>query len=108
MALIVCPDCESQVSDQALACPKCARPMAAATIVATTPDVSKERASSTLSHAGVGFFVGFMLVWGGCGKFESMEPNGFALSAFGGAIFAILGAILGAVLGGSKQKEETP
>lgn len=26
MALITCPDCGSQVSDQALACPKCGRP----------------------------------------------------------------------------------
>ena len=27
MALIKCPDCSTEVSDQAAACPKCARPM---------------------------------------------------------------------------------
>lgn len=27
MALLLCPDCEHQVSDQAPACPKCGRPM---------------------------------------------------------------------------------
>ena len=27
MALMVCPDCSSQVSDQATSCPKCGRPL---------------------------------------------------------------------------------
>lgn len=35
MALIACPDCGTQVSDSARACPKCARPMAATTIEQT-------------------------------------------------------------------------
>lgn len=30
MALITCPDCQKQVSDQAPACPNCGRPIAAA------------------------------------------------------------------------------
>jgi hypothetical protein len=55
------------------------------------------------SYAVFGAFVGFMvggtLVWGGCGGFGSMEPKGYAIAAFGGAVFAILGAILGAVIG---------
>jgi len=29
MALITCPDCTTEISDAAVACPKCARPMAA-------------------------------------------------------------------------------
>ena len=36
MGLIACPDCGRQVSDQAPACPQCARPMAAAP--APTPE----------------------------------------------------------------------
>ena len=28
MALVYCPECDSQVSDQAIACPKCGYPIA--------------------------------------------------------------------------------
>jgi hypothetical protein len=55
--------------------------------------------SYSLFGAFIGFMVGGMLVWGGCGGFGSMEPKGYAVCAFGGAVFAILGAILGAVIG---------
>ena len=27
MALIICPDCSTEVSDQAISCPKCGRPL---------------------------------------------------------------------------------
>ena len=37
MALIACPDCGVEVSDQATACPKCARPIALRTSGATAP-----------------------------------------------------------------------
>ena len=96
MPLIVCPDCQTQVSDQALACPKCARPLSAAE--------AEKKGSSAVSGATAGFIAGFTLVWGGCGKFQGLEPKDFAVCAFGGAIFAILGAILGTVLGGSTKK----
>lgn len=35
MALITCPDCQSQVSDLSPACPKCGRPIRPQTIEAT-------------------------------------------------------------------------
>ena len=43
MALINCPDCGTEVSDAALACPKCARPIAAAvTHIAPPPPTPKK------------------------------------------------------------------
>ena len=36
MPLIACPDCGRQVSDQATACPSCARPLGGATLVEQT------------------------------------------------------------------------
>jgi TM2 domain-containing membrane protein YozV len=43
MALIVCPDCSTQLSDLAPACPKCGRPMRATAPVATTTKRPKNR-----------------------------------------------------------------
>lgn len=36
MGLITCEDCGAQVSDKATACPKCARPLGAATLIEQT------------------------------------------------------------------------
>lgn len=52
MPLISCPDCGSQVSNQASACPKCARPIASP--VATQ--------SSGVDSSGLYGF-GFILAW---------------------------------------------
>ncbi len=50
-----------------------------------------------VSGAAMGFIVGVILVWQGCGRGTSLAgaPEGLAMCAFGGAIFAILGALLG-------------
>jgi hypothetical protein len=48
MALINCPDCEAEVSDQAEACPKCARPLA--------------RTKSVRPGRIIGFVLGFGLI----------------------------------------------
>jgi hypothetical protein len=74
-----------------------------ATALATAPrmDVSKQRASSALLYAGIGFVVGSMVVWGGCRPAGRVPP--LAVCAFGGVLFAILGAILGSVMGGVKK-----
>jgi hypothetical protein len=39
MALMICPECGNEVSDQAFACPKCGRPFEAPTVVTTPPPV---------------------------------------------------------------------
>jgi hypothetical protein len=98
MPLTACPDCQTQVSDAAPSCPKCGRPMGTA-LVRPVDGTSGMAGSYSLFGAFIGFMVGGMLVWGGCGGFGSMEPKGYAVCAFGGAVFAILGAILGAVIG---------
>lgn len=102
MALITCPDCTSEVSDQATACPKCARPL----VKAPPPqDVSGARASNTLTFAAVGFFIGMALVWTGCNiGGDAFEPKNFMVMCMGGGLFAILGAILGAIVGSVRTK----
>jgi hypothetical protein len=101
MALMTCPDCLSEVSDRATACPKCARPL---TPAVAARDVSGSRASSTLVFAGVGFLVGMGLVWSGCrlGR-DAFEPMAIMVMCLGGVMFAILGAILGAIVGSMRS-----
>lgn len=75
------------------------------TAATATPgtDAAKNRTSNTLFWSGLGFVAGFLLVWGGCGQFRSLESQGIVACTFGGVIFALLGAVIGAVLGGSKK-----
>lgn len=82
MALIACPDCQTQVSDQAPSCPKCSRPMKATTIEAT----GKKWKTFQL--------VGGMLVLGGCVATMSGED-----AALFGVVFFIVG--IGALVTGS-------
>ncbi|HEX8399862.1 MAG TPA: zinc ribbon domain-containing protein [Pyrinomonadaceae bacterium] len=42
MALVICPECRNEVSDQAVACPKCGRPFEAPTIVVPPPVAPRE------------------------------------------------------------------
>lgn len=42
MALMICPECGNEVSDQAIACPKCGRPFEAPTVVVPPPVVPRE------------------------------------------------------------------
>jgi type II secretory pathway pseudopilin PulG len=54
MALIVCPDCSTQVSDQAMACPKCGRPTArGASYVAAPAKAGMGTAATVLVIVGV-------------------------------------------------------
>lgn len=73
MPLITCPDCSSQVSDAAPACPKCGRPIAA---VAAQP-VSVQRGIGTGVKIGFGMFIVLpLLLFGGCLFFFSMLFTG--------------------------------
>lgn len=92
MALIKCPDCGTEISDQASACPKCARPM-----TTVQGQAVKQRSTPTTTGAVLGFIVGFALVWGGCWIGRPMGTSEIMTCSFGGALFAILGAILGAI-----------
>jgi len=64
MALVTCPDCSSQVSDAAPACPKCGRPFA---VVAPTPQPGKfldpgANARSCLGVIAFLFIMAFLIV----------------------------------------------
>lgn len=66
MGLLVCPDCGTQVSDQAPACPSCGRPVVLPTSVppSTVPAGDSSKASSS---SGIGCLVIIVLVlaiWG--------------------------------------------
>jgi hypothetical protein len=106
MALTTCADCQAQVSEAASACPRCGRPLSigsAAPALAGASSASR-RGRSALAGTGVGFLVGFALIWAGCSHFAEMKTSEVVLAAIAGALFAILGAILGAVLGGARHR----
>lgn len=102
MALIRCNDCQTEMSDQAAACPRCGRPNAAASAVAS-PRIQVTakggRAGSAVLGATLGFALGTVLVWQGCAHGQAMTSQELTLAAFGGIVSGILGAILGAVIG---------
>ena len=95
MALVACPDCKAEVSDAAPTCPRCGRPMGAVPVAAV-----KIR-KPALSYAGIGFLVGFCLVWGGCEGFgvERFDTRLLVMCIFGGGAISLLGAVIGAVIG---------
>ena len=63
MALIKCPDCQSDVSDLAPACPKCGRPIAAkSTPVAMTPEATIRKPISLGVKIGIGMFIVLPLI----------------------------------------------
>ena len=97
MALITCPDCKTEISDAAPACPKCGRPPTAPS------NLSATRASSTLYYAVIGFVAGFVLVWAGCAGGRGLDSRDIVICSFGGGLFAILGAILGSVVGAVRK-----
>ena len=60
MALVVCPDCQTQVSDQAPACIKCGRPMKMAT-EQSAAITEKKKPLWVVICKGLGFVV---MLWG--------------------------------------------
>jgi DNA-directed RNA polymerase subunit RPC12/RpoP len=83
MALIACPECNAQVSDSALSCPKCGHPIAAEKGKVTTQQTAKRYKGFQLVGS-IAFAVG--LVW----LFAAPEPGSKAV----GVIIAIVGMIL--------------
>lgn len=73
MALIACPDCQTEVSDQAPACPKCGRPLAAEKSVVT-------------KDLGFGGFIYALLVLAGIVITANGAPAGLLLVAAGGVL----------------------
>lgn len=83
MALIACPECRTQVSDQAAACPKCARPLRAkATNAGTCAVLSLVIAGAGQIYRGD---VGLGLLW-----MVLVYGAFFGVHPLIGAIFAIL------------------
>jgi hypothetical protein len=110
MALINCEDCQTEMSSLAVACPKCGRPNAvtspATSSAAAQKSITPPRASKgamALGGAAIGFALGTILVWQGCGHGESMNGQETTIAMFGGVVCGILGAVLGAVLGGNRS-----
>jgi hypothetical protein len=82
MALLMCPDCEGKVSDQAAACPHCGRPMRSPATSAAAPtrraasDVRVNKGVGTGVRIGFGMFIVLPLVLlGGCAFFLLVVAN---------------------------------
>jgi DNA-directed RNA polymerase subunit RPC12/RpoP len=73
MALITCPECGSEVSDQAKACPKCGHPIAVAARMPSPQEAHEDRAVDVqnpqrswawaLTAGGIAMVVGSVLPW---------------------------------------------
>lgn len=67
MALIQCPDCGSNVSSEAAACPNCARPIKAASIAAASPPIAQKTSKPpkkglSVGQVIVGLFMGIVVI----------------------------------------------
>lgn len=95
MALMTCLDCKTEMSDKAKACPKCGW------IPFSQSDeklAEKAKGGNATLFACIGFVLGFCLFWGGCGRFESMNGQGFMIGGICGGIIGLLGGLLGALM----------
>lgn len=84
MALIKCPDCERQVSDQAPACPSCGRPMASSMVIGTEKPIeltSKRFKKISLVAAGL-VLCGVVMVVEGRSPTGERNP----MAGFGGLL----------------------
>ena len=101
-----CPFCAEEIQDEARKCKHCGEFLTPKEAGDDNITTTGNRVSFTLSGAVIGFLVGFVGIWGGCGKgdFTSLSSDGAVFCALAGVVVAILGAILGAVLGSSKEK----
>jgi hypothetical protein len=66
--LIQCPDCQSEVSDKAQACPRCACPIAPAPTVAVPPKIETVRTAS---------------------KHKQKQEDGVWIALLGGVMFVV-------------------
>ena len=99
MALVKCPDCNTEISDAAPACLKCGRPMRAAK--RTKPAPTQAGRSGAASGALAGFFLAFLV--GFIGAHSACEPRTFEdgkYAMFNGVIALFIG-LVGAVVGGA-------
>ena len=76
MALITCPDCNSECSDQAPACPKCGRPLAGQKSVMT-------------KNLGFGGFVYALIIIGGLVLIVNGSPGGWILVGIGAILLFV-------------------
>jgi len=93
MALVVCPDCQTQVSDAALACPRCGRPMASPqspTVTGAAKSAATLAADAAIRAGLLGFFLGLLLL----SVVHAWEHNSTAYWAMR-AVWENIGSILG-------------
>ena len=86
MALITCPDCAQQVSDQAPSCPHCGRPS-----VATTVEATDKRWKSLQFVAVLAMIVGLLSAWISAGGAMVWAGAAVGLAGIGLWIYARLG-----------------
>jgi zinc-ribbon domain len=78
MAIIKCPECGSQVSDKATACPSCAHPVGAVTLIEQTA----KRWKAVQMYGVAGMLLGLLFV------FAAIGSESFAVSMLAGLVTA--------------------
>ena len=99
LALIQCPACKTEISNQAASCPKCGHPM----VVTQPPSEdtnSKPNLNLSNKYGIFGFLFGILLWWGGCLGFRGPRldtdiPFLIFCALLTGAAFSALGVLIG-------------
>jgi uncharacterized membrane protein HdeD (DUF308 family) len=91
MALINCPECQKEISDQATACPHCGHPMKRP----TTIEATGKKWKGIQLFSGIAFIIGIFWCIGDC---SSMMAGSQETSSSGWVWFIVLG-FLGFVIG---------
>lgn len=96
MALINCKECNKEISDKATACPNCGVPLSEIANSNITNYKDESTGISKSTAALIGFILGFILLYVGCGATakDLVKPSSLVSGVVVGTFFAILFALI--------------
>jgi hypothetical protein len=96
MALINCTECNKEISDKATACPGCGAPVSETANLKVTNRQDESTGISKSTAALIGFILGFILLYVGCGATakDLVKPSSLVSGVVVGTFFAILFALI--------------
>jgi hypothetical protein len=96
MALINCTECKKEISDKATSCPGCGAPIREVNNLNKNNTEPNQTGISRSSAALLGFLLGFILLYAGCGvkADDFTKPANLIVGVIVGTFFAILFALI--------------
>lgn len=96
MALINCTECNKEISNKATACPGCGAPVREINVLNSNKNESSSTGISRSTAALIGFILGFILLYVGCGvkANDFTKPGNLIVGVIVGTFFAILFSLI--------------